>query len=37
MERDLYVHVELGDDSKYVVKGKGTFIFLLELGGSLHA
>jgi hypothetical protein len=26
-ERDLEVHVELGDDSKYVVKGEGTIMF----------
>jgi hypothetical protein len=33
-ERDLDVHVELGDDSKYAVKGEGIFVFQLESGGS---
>jgi hypothetical protein len=27
MEKDLEVHVELGDDSKYVVKGEGIVLF----------
>jgi hypothetical protein len=33
-ERDSGVHVELGDDAKYEVKGDGTILFQLELGGS---
>jgi hypothetical protein len=37
MERDSYLHVQLGDDSKYVVKGEGTITFHLESGGSLDA
>jgi hypothetical protein len=36
-ERDSNVHVELGDDAKYVVKGEGTIMFHLELGGSFDA
>jgi hypothetical protein len=36
-ERDSDVHVELGDDAKYAVKGEGTFTFHLESGGSLDA
>jgi transposase InsO family protein len=27
MEKDLGIHVELGDDSKYVMKGEGTMLF----------
>jgi hypothetical protein len=34
---DSYVHVELGDDAKYVVKGERTVLFQLELGGPLGA
>jgi hypothetical protein len=30
-------HVELGDDSKYEMKGKGTIMFSLESGGLLEA
>jgi hypothetical protein len=37
MERDSDVHVELGDDAKYAVKGEGTITFQLESGGSLDA
>jgi hypothetical protein len=29
--------VELGDDAKYAVKGKGTIMFQLESGGLLEA
>jgi hypothetical protein len=29
--------VELGDDAKYVVKGKGTIMFHVESGGLLEA
>jgi hypothetical protein len=36
-ERDLKVHVELGDDAKYAVKGEGTITFQLESGGSFDA
>jgi hypothetical protein len=31
------IHVELGDDAKYGMKGEGTILFQLELGGSLKA
>jgi hypothetical protein len=37
MERDSYLHVQLGDDSKYVVKGEGKITFHLELICSLDA
>jgi hypothetical protein len=37
MERHSDVHVELGDDAKYVVKGEGEFSFQLDSGGSLDA
>jgi hypothetical protein len=37
MERDSDVHVQLGDDAKYAVKGEGTIMFQLESGGSLDA
>ena len=37
MERDLDVHVQLGDDAKETVKGEGKITFWLELGGSLNA
>jgi hypothetical protein len=37
MERDSDVHVELGDDAKYAVKGEGTICFQLESGGSFDA
>jgi hypothetical protein len=30
MEKDSGIHVELGDDSKYAVKGEGTILFQLE-------
>ena len=33
-ESDSDVHVELGDDAKYAVKGEGTITFHLESGGS---
>ena len=36
-ERDSDVHVQLGDDAKYVVKGEGIVTFQLKLGGSLDA
>jgi hypothetical protein len=36
-ERDSDVHVQLGDDAKYVVKGEGTITFQLESGGLLDA
>ena len=29
------IHVELGDDAKYAVRGEGVISFKLELGGSL--
>jgi hypothetical protein len=37
MERDSDVHVQLGDDAKYAVKGEGTIMFQLKLGGSFDA
>jgi hypothetical protein len=36
-ERDLDVHVELGDDSKYAVKGDGIVMFHIDSGGSLDS
>jgi hypothetical protein len=36
-KRDLGVHVELGDDAKYVVKGEGKILFHLESRGSFDA
>jgi len=36
-ERDSNVHVELGDDAKYEVKGERTVTFHLESRGSLDA
>jgi hypothetical protein len=30
MESDMVVDVDLGDDSKYVVKGEGTILFHIE-------
>jgi hypothetical protein len=36
-KRDSWVHVELGDDAKYVVKGEGTILFQLESEGSFDA
>jgi hypothetical protein len=37
MERDSGVHVYLGDDARYIVKGKGIVTFQLDSGGSLDA
>ena len=37
LTEDSRIHVELGDDAKYVVKGEGIFLFHLELGGSFDA
>jgi hypothetical protein len=37
MEKDLGIHVEIGDDAKYAVKGEGTILFQLELGGLFEA
>ena len=36
IEKDSGIHVELGDDAKYVVKGEGTILFHIESGGSLE-
>jgi hypothetical protein len=36
-EKDSGIHVELGDDAKYAVKGEGTILFQLESGGSFEA
>jgi hypothetical protein len=30
MKKDSWIHLELGDDAKYVVKGKGKILFQLE-------
>jgi hypothetical protein len=35
-EKDSGIHVELGNDAKYAVKGVGTILFQLESGGSLE-
>ena len=35
-ETDSRIHVELGDDAKYVVKGEGTIRFQLDSRGSLY-
>jgi hypothetical protein len=35
-EQDLGVHVELGNDAKYAVKGVGTILFQLESSSSLE-
>jgi hypothetical protein len=35
-KKNLWIHLELGDDSKYVVKGEGTILFQLESGGLLE-
>jgi hypothetical protein len=37
MKKDSRIHVELGDDVKYTMKGEGTILFQLESGGSLEA
>jgi hypothetical protein len=37
IERDSKVHVELGDDANYVVKGERTITFQLESRGSFDA
>jgi hypothetical protein len=37
MEKDSGIHVELGDDAKYAVKGEGTILFQLESSGLLEA
>jgi transposase InsO family protein len=36
-EEDSEIHVELGDDAKYAVRGQGTVQFQLESGGSFDA
>jgi hypothetical protein len=36
MEKNSRIHVDLGDNSKYVVKGEGTILLQLESGGSLE-
>jgi hypothetical protein len=36
-EKDSGTHVELGDDAKYAMKGKGTIMFQLESRGLLEA
>jgi hypothetical protein len=37
LTKDSGIHVELGDDAKYAVKGEGTILFQLESSGSLEA
>jgi hypothetical protein len=37
MEKHLDFHVDLGDDTKYTVKGEGKVMFHLELRDSLDA
>lgn len=37
MEKDLGIHVVLGDDAKYSVKGEGTIKFRLESSNSFDA
>ena len=37
MERGSKVHVELGDDAKYAVKGEGAVTFQRESRGSFDA
>ena len=37
METNSGIHVELGDDAKYVVKGEGTLSFWLESRGLFDA
>jgi hypothetical protein len=37
MEKDSKVHVELGDNSRYALKGEGTFMFHLDSGGLLYS
>jgi hypothetical protein len=36
-ESDTNIHLQLGDNAKYVVKGEETIIFHLESGGSLDS
>jgi hypothetical protein len=35
-DKDSRIHVELGDDAKYAVKGEGTIFFQLESSGWLE-
>jgi len=35
-KKDSRIHVELGDDAKYEVKGEGTILFQLESSDSLE-
>jgi hypothetical protein len=37
LKEDSGIHVELGGDAKYAMKGEGTILFQLELGGSFEA
>jgi hypothetical protein len=37
MEKDSRIHVELGDDVEYALKGEGTILFQLESIGSFEA
>lgn len=35
-EKDMHIHIELGDDGQYETRGVGTGIFQKELGNPLH-
>jgi hypothetical protein len=37
LKEDSGIHVELGGDAKYAMKGEGTILFQRELGGSFEA
>jgi hypothetical protein len=37
MTEDSGGHVDLGDDAKYAMKGKGTIMFQIDSGGLLEA
>jgi len=37
MESESEVHVQLGEEAKYAVKGERTYMFHLESGGLLDA
>ena len=37
LEDDSDLHVELGNEAKYAIRGQGTMQFQLKLGGSFDA
>jgi hypothetical protein len=37
LEDDLDLHIELGDNTKYVVRGQGTMQLQFDSGGSFDA